>query len=49
MDPGEWDEIWRYRDMRYSGSPCVEGLSTGPRVLGRHTISLQELRYEGYG
>ena len=36
MNPGEWDAIWWYRDMRYPGSPCVNGLSRGPRILGRH-------------
>ena len=30
MDPGEWNAIWWYRDMRYPGIPCVGGLSMGP-------------------
>ena len=38
MDPDEWDAIWWYRDMRYGGidlgSPCVDGLSTGPPGFG---------------
>ena len=34
MDPGEWDAIWWYRDMRYLGSSCVDGLSTGPSGFG---------------
>ena len=29
-------KIWWYRDMRYPGITCIDELSTGPRVLGRH-------------
>ena len=34
MDPGEWDAIWWYCDMRYPGISCVDGLSTGPLGVG---------------
>ena len=41
MDPGEWDVIWWYRDMRYPSSPCVDGLSTGPPGFGASQFDTQ--------
>ena len=34
MEPGKWDAIWWYRDMRYLGIPCIDGLSTRPLSFG---------------
>ena len=34
MDLDEWDAIWWYRDMRYAGIPCVDGLSMGTPSFG---------------
>ena len=41
MDPDEWDAIWWYRDMRYLGIPCVDGLSTGPPSLKASELGIR--------
>ena len=45
----KWQFLLMYgsHDMRYTGFPWVDGLSTNPRALGRHNLGMSEGVSEG--
>ena len=52
MDPGDWDVIWWYQNMRYLCSPCVDGLSMGPPGFGASHIGHLQIvlkKFEEHG